>query len=361
MRILHTEASLGWGGQEIRVLTESQVFIKHGHEVYLAADTKSQIAQKAANYGIQAIPINLNKKRLTDLFALRKVIKTLKPDVINCHSSTDHWLSAIARLTLNNRPAIVRTRHISTHVHRNKPTKWLYNSGTDAIMTTGKSIKSQLLEDSFVDEETIFSVPTGIDTERFSPGDMLKQRKLLGLNNQHFIFGIIATLRSWKGHADLIAAFNLLKNPKITLVIVGDGPQMENCLKLAASSIYPDNIKIVGEQSDVVPYLQAFDCFVLPSYANEGIPQALLQAMSVGLPIISCPIGGIPEAVEGYGQATLVPIQNPETLANAMAEQLSEDRKNKAQERQTLYSLERMYMSVLEVFKLACEKVINSR
>ncbi len=361
LRILHTEASLGWGGQEIRVLTEAQVFIKHGHEVFLAADIKSQIAKKASAYGIKAIPINLNKKRLSDLFELRKLIKETMPNVINCHSSTDHWLSAIARLTIKAKPAIVRTRHISTHVHRNKPTKWLYNSGADAIMTTGQLIRTQLLADNFVNEKTIFSVPTGIDTNRFSPGDRLQQKKLLGLNTEHFVFGIIATLRSWKGHADLIAAFNILKNPKVTLVIVGDGPQMENCLKLAQASTCSDNIKIVGEKADVVPYLQAFDCFVLPSYANEGIPQALLQAMSVGLPIISCPIGGIPEAVEGYKEGTLVPIQNPQALAEAMSKELLKDRKNSTQVRQTLYSLERMYHSVLDVFNLASEKVINSR
>ncbi len=361
MRILHTEASLGWGGQEIRVLTEAQVFMNHGHEVFLAADFKSQIAKKASSYGVKIISINLNKKRLNDLFALRKVIKDIKPDVINCHSSTDHWLSAIARLTLKIKPAIVRTRHISTHVHRNKPTKWLYNNGTDAIMTTGQSIRSQFLDDNFVDERTIFSVPTGIDIDRFCPGDKIKQRHLLGLNPDHFIFGIIATLRSWKGHADLIAAFNLLNNPNVTLVIVGDGPQMENCQKLATTSTYPEHIKIVGEKSDVVPYLQAFDCFVLPSYANEGIPQALLQAMSVGLPIISCPIGGIPEAVEGYEQAMLVATQNPNELVGAMAKELVKDRKTAKQERQTLYSLERMYQSVLDVFNLATEKVVNSR
>jgi glycosyltransferase involved in cell wall biosynthesis len=361
LRILHTEASLGWGGQEIRVLTEAQVFMKNGHEVFLATDVKSQIAKKANAYGVKVIPINLKKKSLNDLFALRRVIKDIKPDVINCHSSTDHWLSAIARLTLKAKPAIVRTRHISTHVHRNKPTKWLYNNGTDAIMTTGQSIRAQFLDDNFVNEKTIFSVPTGIDTNRFSPGDKLKQKTLLGLSPEHFVFGIIATLRSWKGHADLIAAFDLLNNPNITLVIVGDGPQMENCIKLAQSSPYSNNIKIVGEKSDVVPYLQAFDCFVLPSYANEGIPQALLQAMSVGLPIISCPIGGIPEAIEGYEQATLVATKNPKELAGAMTKELVRDRKNSKQARQTLYSLERMYQSVLDVFNLASEKVVNSR
>ena len=361
MRILHTEASLGWGGQEIRVLTEAQVFLKHGHEVFLAADLKSQIAKKASAYGVKVIPIHLNKKRLKDLFELRRVIKNIEPDVINCHSSTDHWLTAIARLSLRTKPAIVRTRHISTHIHRNKPTRWLYNSGTNAIMTTGQSIRAQLLADHFVEEETIFSVPTGIDTDLFIPGDKLKQKKLLGLNAENFVFGIIATLRSWKGHADLISAFNLLNNSNVSLVIVGDGPQMENCLKLSAESPFQDNIEIVGEKSNVVPYLQAFDCFVLPSYANEGIPQALLQAMSVGLPIISCPIGGIPEAIEGYKQATLVATQNPNALAKAMAKELVKERFNTKQERQTLYSLERMYQSVLSVFELACKKVINSK
>ncbi len=361
MRILHTEASLGWGGQEIRVLTEAQIFLKHGHEVFLVADSQSQIARKAPNYGVKVIAININKKRLGDLLALRKVIKETKPDIINCHSSTDHWLSAIARLTLKLKPAIVRTRHISTHVHRNKPTKWLYNNGTDAIMTTGQSIRTQLLDGDFVNGKTIFSVPTGIDTDRFSPGDKLKQKMLLGLSPDHFAFGIIATLRSWKGHADLIAAFNLLNNPKITLVIVGDGPQMENCQKLAKASAFPENIKIVGEKSNVVPYLQAFDCFVLPSYANEGIPQALLQAMSVGIPIISCPVGGIPEAIEGYQQAALSPPQNPEALASAMARELVRDKKSPRQDRQTLYSLERMYQSVLKVFELAHEKAVDSK
>ena len=361
LRILHTEASLGWGGQEIRVLTEAQIFLKHGHEVFLVADSQSQIARKAPNYGVKVIAININKKRLGDLLALRKVIKETKPDIINCHSSTDHWLSAIARLTLKLKPAIVRTRHISTHVHRNKPTKWLYNNGTDAIMTTGQSIRTQLLDGDFVNGKTIFSVPTGIDTDRFAPGDKLKQKMLLGLSPDHFVFGIVATLRSWKGHSDLIAAFNLLNNPKITLVIVGDGPQMGNCQKLAKESLYPQHISIVGEKSDVVPYLQAFDCFVLPSYANEGIPQALLQAMSVGLPIISCPIGGIPEAVNDYKQATLVPTQDPKELAKAMLKEVLEDGKSAKQERQTLYSLERMYCSVLEVFNLAREKIINCR
>ena len=355
MRILHTEASSGWGGQEIRILTESQVFQRHGHELIVAADVESQIAKNAAAYGIKAFPIQLSKKRFTDLFALRKLIQEQKPDVINCHSSTDHWLSALARLTLKHKPAIVRTRHISTPVHHNKPTRWLYNKGAETVMTTGVSIRELLISDGFVDANSVFSVPTGIDSDVFMPGDKRKQRELLNLPNEHFIFGICATLRSWKGHSDLIQAFDLLNNPNISLVIVGDGPQLDNLKKLVGETQYPQNIHLVGNQSNVLPYLQSMDCFVLPSYANEGVPQALLQAMAVGLPVISCPIGGIPEALQGYAQGTLTPTQNPKALSETMRQQLEQN--NTTLSRHTPFTLEGMYSSVLAVFELAQQKV----
>ena len=108
IKVLHTESSLGWGGQEIRVLTEAKIFSKYGHEVIIAADKNSLIAKRAHLYGIKCIPIKLQKKRFTDLLSLRKLIKKEDPDVISCHSSTDHWLSALARLTLNKKPAIVK-------------------------------------------------------------------------------------------------------------------------------------------------------------------------------------------------------------------------------------------------------------
>ena len=354
MRILHTEASSGWGGQEIRILTESQVFARHGHEAFVAADMDSQIVKNAAAYGIKALPIRLRKKRFSDFFALRKLIQQQKPDVINCHSSTDHWLSALSRLTLKHKPAIVRTRHISAAVHRNKPTHWLYNKGAEAVMTTGISIREMLINDGFLDGKSVFSVPTGIDTDLFKPGDKQQQRELLKLPNDHFIFGICATLRSWKGHSDLIQAFNLLNNPSISLVIVGDGPQLDNLKKLVSETHFPHNIHLVGNQANVLPYLQSMDCFVLPSYANEGVPQALLQAMAVGLPVISCPIGGIPEALQGYPQGNLTPTQNPQALSEAMRKQLEQN--STTPSRHTPFTLEGMYTSVLTVFELALQK-----
>ena len=360
MKILHTEASAGWGGQEIRILTESQVFSQHHHEVLLVADKDSQIATRALSYDIKVLPIPLRKKRWKDFCALRSLIIEQKPDLISCHSSTDHWLAALARLTMRHHPAIVRTRHISTPVHRNWPTKWLYSRGADAIMTTGVTIREHLVKRGFVAAGSIFSIPTGIDLARFKPGDAKQQRGALNLPQDHFIFGIVATLRSWKGHADLIEAFDRLNHQNSSLIIVGDGPQMDNCQALAKKTRYPNNIHFFGNQSDVVPYLQAIDCFVLPSYANEGVPQALLQAMAVGVPVISCPIGGIPESVEGYKNSQLVPPRDVDALTQAMMKAI---KKKGSTKREVLssHSLERMYQSVLKVYQLAINKAIDRR
>jgi glycosyltransferase involved in cell wall biosynthesis len=359
LKILHTESSGGWGGQEIRILTESQVFFDHGHEVIIAADKDSQIAKKAFEFGVKVRPIRLSKKRWGDFKALRSLIIKENPDVISCHSSTDHWLAALARLTIKNSPAIVRTRHISTAVHRNWPTKWLYSEGAEAIMTTGISIRSHLIEDHFVDSTKVFSIPTGIDLNRFAPGNQKQQRKKLGLPQNHFIFGIVATLRSWKGHADLIEAFDKLEQPEVSLIIVGDGPQMDACRAMASKTKYPQNIYFFGNQNDVVPYLQAIDSFVLPSYANEGVPQALLQAMAVGVPVITCAIGGIPESIKNYSNKTVVATRNPKLLSLSMKEAILQKSEGRVRrKRLTEHSLDSMYESVLKVYKSAIQQSI---
>ncbi len=360
MKILHTEASSGWGGQEIRILTESQIFIKNGHQVMIAADIDSQLAKKASDFQVPIHPISLNKKSLKNLMSLRQLFKDLQPDVISCHSSTDHWLSSLGRLTLTKKPAIVRTRHISAPVTRNITTKWLYNIGTDALMTTGVSIKNALIEDNFVNPENVFSVPTGIDAERYQIGNFQQYRNELNLPNNHFIFGIVATLRSWKGHSYLIEAFGKLNLTNTSLLIVGDGPQMSSYQALAQSMPNAKNIHFAGNQSNVIPYLQAMDCFVLPSYANEGVPQALLQAMAVGLPIISCPIGGIPESLENYSNKVLVPPQKICHLSNAMHEQMRLNQKSSSVRTPfTPYTLDNLYIDALDAYQYSIKNRNN--
>ncbi|HEY7238113.1 MAG TPA: glycosyltransferase, partial [Burkholderiales bacterium] len=76
---------------------------------------------------------------------------------------------------------------------------------------------------------------------------------------------------------------------------------------LAAKLQLGERVRFAGNQADVVPWLQAFDVFVLPSYANEGVPQALVQAMLTGLPCVTTTVGSISELAKDDETALVVP------------------------------------------------------
>ena len=99
------------------------------------------------------------------------------------------------------------------------------------------------------------------------------------------------------------------------------------------------------------------DCFVLPSYANEGVPQALLQAMSVGLSIISCPVGGIPETLRNYKRALLTKPKSSELLSKAMLKTMKTTNTNQMKNIHRPFTLDIMYKSSLEVY----DKAIKNR
>ncbi len=318
MRILHTESSLGWGGQEIRILTEAQTFRAHGHEVLVAANAGSEIAANAPRYGIPVTLLPLARRNVKSVVVVRRFLRQWAPDVVNTHSSLDAWIVALARLRLVPCPRIVRTRHLSAAVPRNLASRWVYTRGADFVMTTGEAIVEDLARDGFVSRDRLAAVPTGIDADVFKPGDKAAARAALGLPQDKFLFGIVATLRSWKGHSILLDALKQLGDPSAHLVIVGDGPQQENIDKQITTLGIAGHVTLAGRQSGVAQYLQALDVFVLPSYANEGVPQALLQAIASGLPVVTCPVGGIPEVARGLETVRLVASKDVAALAGAM-------------------------------------------
>ena len=155
IKIVHTESSCGWGGQEIRILEESQGLIKRGYQVTLVCPQESNIFNEAPKYGVPTYPIPIAHKTLYGLLILRRWIKTSSIDIVNTHSSTDSWLTAIACRTIRNAPPIIRTRHLSTTVHHNFPTWWLYRHANRHLVVTGTAIKEQLTIDNWIPEGKI--------------------------------------------------------------------------------------------------------------------------------------------------------------------------------------------------------------
>jgi glycosyltransferase involved in cell wall biosynthesis len=282
LRILHTESSQGWGGQEIRILTEAAGMMARGHAVTLLSCPESRIERAARIHGIPVVPLPIQRKRPAALGAMRAWLAAHGEglDVVNTHSSTDAWLVALAAATLRAAPPVVRTRHVSTTIGNNPATRWLYRDATRHIVTTGERLRRQLHDDNGIALEHVTSVPTGIDLARYRPGDRASARVGLGLADRPSA-GIVATLRSWKGHQDLLTAWHALGSARgcWQLVVVGDGPQRTAIEARVRELTLGDSVVLAGNRDDVERWLQALDLFVLPSYGNEGVPQGIMQAM----------------------------------------------------------------------------------
>ncbi len=318
MKILHTEASCGWGGQEIRILEEARGLIQRGHEVSLACPSEARIREEAARYGVPAISLPIGRRNIGGILAMRRHLHQIQPDVVNTHSSTDSWLAALACATLQHAPPIVRTRHISSPIPDNVGSRWIYGRAPAHVVTTGEALRVSLIKQFGLAPERITSIPTGIDPTRYFPGDKADARKELGLNPDKHYVGIIATLRSWKGHRYLIDAFAGLDTPGWQLLVVGSGPQEGHIREQVDALGIQDRVILAGQRTDAERWMRALDVFCLPSYANEGVPQAILQAMMTGLPIITTPVGAIQEAVTDQVSALLVRPEDSTSLAAAM-------------------------------------------
>jgi glycosyltransferase involved in cell wall biosynthesis len=319
LTILHTESSNGWGGQEIRILTEADGMQRRGHRVLVAATPGSRLLQEAGAKGVPAVRVGMDGWRtLTAIWRLRDVIRRERVDIVNTHSSRDSWLASMATRLASPKPILIRTRHLSTPIERSIVTRFLYNTLPDAVITTGESIRVTMIERHRFDARKIISIPTGVDTAMFSRGSTKGAlREAYGIPRNAPLVGIVAVLRSWKGHEDFLDAARLvLKDvPGARFVIVGDGPRAPNIrdyierLGLAAA------VTMTGHRSDVASVLADLDVFVLSSFGHEGVPQAVLQAMAMEVPVVATNVGSVSEVVRDGETGLLAPPLNPEALA----------------------------------------------
>jgi glycosyltransferase involved in cell wall biosynthesis len=318
LSIVHTENSAGWGGQEIRILTEARGMLERGHRVTLLTPPETPIYGAAARYGVPTDPLGIRRKQPSDLCVLRSWLSRHRReiDILNTHSSTDSWLGAISCASMADAPPIVRTRHVSTRINNSAATRWLYGRASAHIVTAGEAIRRNIAETIAVPLDRMTSVPTGIDLRQFVPGDAVVARSRVGLP-QRPTLGIVATLRDWKGHEYLFEAIALERNAWAdwNIVVVGDGPYRAKLDVRVAQLGLGEKVRFVGQQEDVVPWLQALDLFTLPSYGEEGVPQAIMQAMACAIAVVSTPVGAIREAVDEGVTGVLVEPRSASALS----------------------------------------------
>lgn len=111
-------------------------------------------------------------------------------------------------------------------------------------------------------------------------------------------------------------------NPDSHFVVVGDGSERKSLESLVTELCIENRVSFCGFRDDTMNVFQSLDLYVLPSI-NEGIPLAMLEAMSHGVPVVATRVGGIPEVIKDKVNGILVPPKNIEALAESIVESLS--------------------------------------
>jgi glycosyltransferase involved in cell wall biosynthesis len=160
----------------------------------------------------------------------------------------------------------------------------------------------------------------GIDTGIFKREDT-NYRQKLGIGNDAIVITFVGRLIYAKGAQDLISAFPRIKDtaPNAKLLIVGGGPYRAELEKLARQTDCSSSILFSGQknQAELIEILSATDIFVNPSY-SEGLPTSVIEAASIGLPIIATDVGGTREIITTGKTGILVQARDVEQLAEEL-------------------------------------------
>ena len=320
--ILHTEASLGRGGQEIRILSEVRWLLDHGWDALIACQPTSQLLAEArsADLPVVAIPMR-GTFDVRALLRLRGLMRTRGVDLVHTHSSVDSWVATLAAKSLG--IPVVRGRHVTIPILRRRA---LIYRLVDHVITTGEAVAAHVRRVG-VPSERISAISAGVDTTRFHPGVSGKAvREELGLSPEGEVVGLVANVRGSKGHAVFLEAARevLRTRPDTRFLIVGDGVGFDDVRRRVDEMGLATRVIMTGFRRDVPEVMAALDVLVLPSTKSEATSQVIPQAFAVGTPVAAAATGGIPEIVRDGVTGRLVPPGDAAALARAVLSLLEE-------------------------------------
>ena len=294
--VLHTEWSDGWGGQEIRIISEMTAVRELGVRVLLACREHAGIRKRAEakHIPVTVLPFRGNTDFGT-LFSLIRLIRREGIDIVNTHSGKDTWVGGFAAKIAGVK--FIRTRHLSNRIN---PGRFNFiNEMADFVITTGTTVRDDMVRFNRIKREKIRSIPTGIDTGRFAPQryDPASCRQVFSMASDELVIGNVAVLRQFKRHDLLLQALHRLDTMfperKLKLLIAGEGPQRANLERLIQELQLQEKVCLLGHVTNVPEFLRAIDLFVLASDANEGVPQSLIQALLMEKPAVATDVGSV--------------------------------------------------------------------
>jgi len=361
IKILHTEWSNGFGGQEKRILSEITGLRKRGYYVALSCRRDAEIRRQAERYGIDIYPLPfLNWYDTYTILQLVKILRKERFDIVNTHSSVDSWVGGIAS-KIAKVPVLIRTRHLDIPLKRD--ILHFIHYLPDMYITCGETIRKNLIDRCGFPPDKTVSIPTGVTDDFFNVKRNPDARVRYGLNKDSIVITNVGILRKVKGHEITLRAVKVVAGqfPAVKFLIVGDGPYRKKLEDMVDNLGIRQYVIFTGFVENIPEVYSFTDVAILSSW-SEGIPQCLLQAMASGVPVVATEVGGVPEIVKNEKTGLLVAPGDYKGLAegiirivkdNDFAAGLVENAKELVQRE---YSLGRMLDKIEDIYKKLLER-----
>lgn len=296
--------------------------VNRGYSVY-AICPKGEKFHLFEKYGIKAISYDINRKSLNPFKEIKtiqniyKVIKPLNLDILQNFTAKPNIYGSIVG-SLSNIPMVINTitglgsffisKSIKSIIVR-KILEQLYrfsNKKASYVIFQNNDDMQLFIEKKLVKKEkAILIKSSGIDTSFFKPSNIAVNKNIKVL--------MIARAIWHKGVKEYYEAAKILENKNIDFIYVGATDE-ENISCASKEFLKTGNVTWLGQRDDIKEIIETCDIFILPSY-REGIPRTLLEASSMGKPIITTNAVGCKEVVDDGYNGFLVPIKDSNTLA----------------------------------------------
>lgn len=353
--VLHIIKSLGRGGAEILLPETLRQHDKEKfqfHYIYFLP-WKNQVVQEIQQAGgiVTCLPAKNNLRIMMKVREIAAYVRKHKIQLIHCHLP---WAGIVGRMVgrLTGVPVVYTEHNKWERYHRvtYHLNKLSFSSQQKVIAVSGevaRSIKTHYRK-ARPDVEVVLN---GVDTEKYSVAQPVDRdiRKELGIAATDTVIGIACVFRAQKRLTIWLEIADALhkKYPATSFVIIGDGvlrPDVDAKMKELGSEKF---VHLVGLQTETRPYFKAMDIFMMSS-EFEGLPIALLEAMSMGCMPACTAAGGIPEAIQDGENGVLVPVEQPLQLVDkigACIEQAGQIDRMKKAARETVvksFSMQKM-------------------
>lgn len=247
---------------------------------------------------------------------------TFRPDVIHGYLFGPNLFAALAGRLAGVRTIVVSKRNVDAFETRRQVAvqRLAHRLATHVVAVSAAVAESAVALG--VPRSRVTVIPNGVDVDRFATA--LPDPAFRGGNGVPLV-GSVGCLAARKDYGTLLEALALLsrRGTAFRLVLVGDGKQRGELERRAAELGLAERVQFLGERPDVERLLPSMDVFVLSS-REEGIPNALLEAMAAARPAVATAVGGTPEVLVDGRTGWLVPSRDPAALAAALGEALSD-------------------------------------